>query len=70
VRLDRLAAGNAGDVEAVGKGVSELRIHFGSGYRVYYKQQGDTVTILCAGTKDSQDADIKNAKAIANCLEG
>ncbi|HWL46897.1 MAG TPA: type II toxin-antitoxin system RelE/ParE family toxin, partial [Sphingomonadaceae bacterium] len=40
IRIDRLAAGNAGDVAPVGAGVSELRIHYGPGYRVYYKQVG------------------------------
>ena len=49
VRIERLAAGNPGDVKAVGEGVSELRINYGPGYRVYYKKQGRKVVILLAG---------------------
>lgn len=65
-RLDRLAYGLAGDVQPVGDGVSELRIHYGPGYRVYYKQRGATIVILlCGGDKSSQDQDIKAAKRLA-----
>lgn len=65
-RLDRLALGNPGDVKPVGSGVSELRIDYGPGYRVYYAQSGpNTLKILCAGDKRTQDADIKRAIAIA-----
>jgi len=65
-RLDRLAFGNAGDVRPVGEGVSELRIDYGPGYRVYFKQRGDTIAILlCGGDKRTQDRDIKTAKRLA-----
>lgn len=69
VRIDRLALGNPGDVEAVGDGVSEMRIHYGPGYRVYFKQHGDVTTLLFGGDKDSQASDIGKAKAIAKELE-
>ncbi len=62
-RLERVADGNLGDVKPVGDGVSELRLMFGSGYRVYFAQEGDTfILLLCGGDKDSQDKDIKTAK--------
>lgn len=61
-RLDRLAFGHAGDAEPVGKGVSELRIHHGPGYRVYFQRRGDLIVILlCGGSKDSQKRDIRTA---------
>ena len=61
-RLDRLAAGNAGDVKPVGGGVSELRIAYGPGYRLYCAWRGTTLVILlCGGDKRKQDADIKGA---------
>jgi putative addiction module killer protein len=69
IRIDRLECGNAGDVAPVGRGVSELRIHYGPGYRVYFKQHGDTATLLWGGTKDMQTADIAKAKALANKWE-
>jgi putative addiction module killer protein len=69
VRAERLALGNPGDVAPVGEGVSEMRIDYGPGYRVYFKQKGDTATLLCGGDKDSQQADIGNAKDIAGKLE-
>jgi putative addiction module killer protein len=65
VRLDRLALGNPGDVEPVGEGVSELKIHYGPGYRVYFKQSGQVANILSGGTKDTQAADIEKAKSLA-----
>ena len=66
VRIDRLAAGNPGDVKPVGEGISELRINYGPGYRVYYLQDGDElILLLCGGDKSTQDDDIKNAKRIA-----
>jgi putative addiction module killer protein len=69
-RIDRLAFGNPGDVEPVGEGVSELRIHFGPGYRVYFKRQGPTlIVLLCGGDKSTQAKDIKAAKALAAKLE-
>lgn len=66
VRIDRLAAGNPGDVRPVGNGVSELRIDYGPGYRVYYLQQGQRlIVLLCGGNKASQRNDIEQAKQIA-----
>lgn len=60
VRVERLAAGNPGDVKPVGEGVSELRINYGPGYRVYYKKHGREVVILLAGgDKHTQANDIK-----------
>ncbi len=65
-RLDRLAFGHAGDVRPVGEGVSELRIDFGPGYRIYFKQRGSTIVILlCGGDKSTQAKDIKTAKRLA-----
>ncbi|HVO65975.1 MAG TPA: type II toxin-antitoxin system RelE/ParE family toxin [Syntrophales bacterium] len=62
VRIERLSAGNPGDVKSVGEGVSEMRIDYGSGYRVYYKEQSRKVIILLAGgDKKSQSKDIKTA---------
>jgi putative addiction module killer protein len=65
-RTRRLAFGNPGDVRPVGGGVSELRIDFGPGYRVYYLQRGKVLIILlCGGDKSSQDNDIKLALKLA-----
>lgn len=65
-RVDRLALGNAGDVKPVGDGVSEMRIHHGPGYRVYFMQRGEVlVVLLCGGDKSTQAADIAAAKRIA-----
>jgi len=61
-RIDRLARGNPGDVAPVGAGVSEMRIDFGPGYRVYYTHHGkEIVILLCGGDKATQDRDIKLA---------
>jgi putative addiction module killer protein len=69
VRVERLAAGNPGDVEPVGEGVSELRIDYGPGYRVYFKKHGREVVILLAGgDKRTQSADIKTALRLARNL--
>lgn len=69
VRIERLAAGNAGDVEPVGEGVSELRIDYGPGYRVYFKKHGREIVILLAGgDKRTQSADIKTALRLARDL--
>jgi putative addiction module killer protein len=62
-RLDRLRLGNLGDHKSVGKGVVELREHYGPGYRIYVGQEGDKVVILlCGGEKDSQETDILTAQ--------
>lgn len=64
IRLRRVQAGNFGDCEPVGEGVTELRIHLGPGYRAYFGRHGKSVVILlCGGNKYSQPADIKKAKA-------
>lgn len=69
VRIERLAAGNPGDVKPVGEGVSELRIDYGPGYRVYYKKQGRSVVILLAGgDKRTQSRNIKTALRMARNL--
>lgn len=68
-RLERLTLGNPGDVRPVGEGVSELRIDYGPGYRVYYKTIGRAVVILLAGgAKSTQTSDIKNALRLARNL--
>lgn len=68
-RVLALCNGNAGDAAPVGEGVSELRIHYGPGYRVYYKRHGREVyLLLVAGTKATQDADIRLAKRIAKSI--
>lgn len=65
-RIERLAAGNPGDIKTVGEGVSELRIDYGPGYRMYYKKDGRNVVILLAGgDKGSQAKDIKTALYLA-----
>lgn len=65
-RLMRLAEGLPGDVEPVGEGVSELRIHFGPGYRIYFQRRGNLlVVLLCGGDKSSQVRDIAAAKKLA-----
>lgn len=67
VRIDRLVAGNPGDVKPVGEGISELRIAYGQGYRVYYLQEGSRlILLLCGGDKSSQQKDIEDAKRIAD----
>jgi len=69
VRIERLAAGNPGDVRPVGEGVSELRIDYGPGYRVYFKQHGSALVILLAGgDKSSQAKDIKTALRLSQNL--
>lgn len=65
VRIRRAEQGNFGDCEPVGGGVSEMRIHYGPGYRVYLAQEGRVVyLLLCGGDKSTQSADIKLAKAM------
>ena len=69
VRIERLAAGNPGDVKPVSEGVSELRIDYGPGYRVYFKQQGrELVILLAGGDKKTQAKDIKTALRLARNL--
>ena len=69
-RIKRLAEGNPGDVKPAGEGISEMRIDYGSGYRVYYKDTGkEIILLLCGGDKRTQDADIANAKKIAKLYD-
>ena len=69
VRLRRLSLGNPGNVKPVGAGVSEMRIDFGPGYRVYFAQRGTAVIVLlCGGDKRTQDRDIAAAKRLARLL--
>jgi putative addiction module killer protein len=72
IRIKRLGEGNPGDVKPVGEGVSEMRIDYGPGYRVYYKTTSgcqnagkEIIILLCGGDKSTQDDDIKRAKKIA-----
>ena len=68
-RVERLAAGNPGDVKPVGQGVSELRIDYGPGYRVYFIRKGKKVIVLLAGgDKTTQAADVKTALRLASNL--
>lgn len=64
-RLQRLALGNAGDAAPVGEGVSELRVHLGAGWRVYYVRRGDAYVLLYGGSKRTQADDIEEAKRLA-----
>lgn len=72
-RIERIRSaerGNFGDCEPVGAGVSEMRIHFGPGYRVYFTRSGDVVyALLCGGTKRGQKKDIAKAKELALLLK-
>lgn len=68
-RIDRLAYGHLGDAKPVGEGITELRVHMGAGYRVYFTRRGDTIIVLlCGGDKASQARDIVRAKALMNEL--
>lgn len=70
IRIQRLAGGHAGDVASVGDGISEMRIHVGPGYRVYFRQRGRHVILLLAGgDKGSQRRDIEAAKRAAMDLD-
>jgi len=65
-RIDRLAEGNPGDVKPAGEGISEMRIDYSTGYRVYYKDTGkEVIILLCGGDKTTQQQDITNARKIA-----
>ncbi|MBF0562163.1 MAG: type II toxin-antitoxin system RelE/ParE family toxin [Alphaproteobacteria bacterium] len=69
-RIKSAEHGNFGDCEPVGEGVSEMRVHVGPGYRVYFARQGKVVyVLLCGGDKSSQKHDIKKAKVLAKELE-
>lgn len=69
IRLRRLSLGNFGDAAPVGEGVSELRIHYGPGYRVYFVRHGERIIILLGGgEKSTQDKDIAAAKALAQTI--
>jgi len=69
-RIRSAERGNMGDCKPVGAGVSEMRIHFGPGYRVYYMRIGDVVyLLLCGGTKRGQSSDISRAKELARFLK-
>ena len=68
-RIRRLSLGNPGDVRPVGEGVSEIRIDYGPGYRVYFVQQGEAlVVLLVGGVKDSKERDIRRALDLASGL--
>ena len=68
-RIDRAELGNFGDCEPVGEGVSEMRFHFGPGYRVYFAQRGlEVVILLAGGDKSSQSKDVKRALELARRL--
>ena len=69
IRIRRLSLGNPGDVKPVGEGVSELRVDYGPGYRIYFMQKADVlIVLLVGGNKSSQDRDIRNAKNLAREL--
>jgi putative addiction module killer protein len=66
IRIDRLIAGNPGDVKPVGHGISEMRIDYGPGYRIYFLREGDRlILLLCGGDKTTQPEDIKTAHRMA-----
>ena len=70
LRIDRVKLGNFGDVAPVGASISELRIHYGPGYRVYLVRRGEALVVLLGGgDKSTQTTDIEAAKALAETLE-
>ena len=69
-RINNMIDGNLGDVKPVGEGVSEARIHYGAGYRLYFCQTGKVVIVLlCGGDKSTQSKDIEKAKELKRCLK-
>lgn len=67
LRLQRVEAGNLGDISSAGEGIEEFRIHYGPGYRIYFRRQGEKIILLLiGGDKSSQESDIKKAKALWN----
>jgi len=69
-RIVRIQAGLVGDVKPVGAGVSELRVDYGPGYRIYFCRRGeDVILLLCGGDKSTQDIDIREAEAMAKEIE-
>lgn len=67
LRLQRVEAGNLGDISSVGEGIDEFQIHDGPGYRIYFRRQGERIILLLmGGDKSSQESDIKKAKALWN----
>jgi putative addiction module killer protein len=69
IRIRRLSLGNPGDVKPVGEGISEMRVDYGPGYRIYFVQKGsEYVVLLAGGDKSSQDRDIRQAKVLARDL--
>ena len=71
VRIRRISLGNFGDVEPVGKGVSELKIDYGAGFRIYFLNQGNVIVILlCGGDKSTQTKDIQKAHELAQRVKG
>lgn len=65
-RLDRLAMGHTGDAQPVGGGISELRVHYGPGYRIYFqRRKGVLIILLCGGDKSTQPKDIETAKRLS-----
>ena len=70
VMIRRMELGNLGDVKPVGDGISETRIHYGAGYRLYFYMQGEVMIILlCGGDKSTQQKDIEIAKELKKCLK-
>ncbi len=70
-RLDRIAEGNFGDVEPIGDGLSEARIHYGPGYRLYFMRRGESLVVLLGGgDKSTQQRDIQRAKVVADLWKG